>query len=176
MLSSERWIGVWDSPRQRYGTTMCMWLRHCLRPFLHQLWMLTGWLASTTLVIWSSGYTYAQNIINVWTRSHIVRGIFVSKILPSFTYSAPSLTKFVFFHTQHLHHCSVSWCCFSLADSVVSTSAFLPAMHDICLCTKFWVDVSSLCKYLSPHSFSRHLLFCFSSPLFKPLWMQMMIL
>lgn len=45
------------SPRQRYGTTMCMWLRHCLRPFLHQLWMLMGWLASTTLVIWSSGYT-----------------------------------------------------------------------------------------------------------------------
>lgn len=42
-------------------------------------------------------------------------------------------------------------------------------MHDICLCTIFWVGVSSLSKYLSPHSFSWHLLFCF---LFKLLQMQ----
>lgn len=40
---------------------MCIWLRHWLRPFLHQFWMLTGWLASTTLVIWSSGYTCRQH-------------------------------------------------------------------------------------------------------------------
>lgn len=44
-------------PRQRYGTTMCVWLRHCFQPFLHQFWMLMGWFASTTLVICNSGYT-----------------------------------------------------------------------------------------------------------------------
>lgn len=56
-------------PRQRYGTTMCVWLRHCLRPFLHQFWMLTGWLASTTFVIWSSGYTCSK-MGDAYVRSH----------------------------------------------------------------------------------------------------------
>lgn len=39
---------------------MCVWLWHCFLPFLHQLWMLTGWLASTTFVICNSGYTWRK--------------------------------------------------------------------------------------------------------------------
>ena len=65
MLSNIHTYNLNCLPRHRYGTTMCVWLRHCLRPFLHQFWMLMGWLASTTFVIISSGYTW-RNGTNIY--------------------------------------------------------------------------------------------------------------